>query len=76
MAGNNSVSRNSLKQRNRPKLDFEGVSVVSNSFADECLGKLLLTMPFDVLKSHTTFRSLNDLDRKSISIALWRRINS
>ena len=30
-------------------LDFEGVNVVSNSFADECLAKLLLSMPLEEL---------------------------
>ena len=31
-------------------LDFTGVNVVSNSFADECIAKLLLDMPLtDVL---------------------------
>ena len=45
-------------------LDFEGVDVVSNSFADECLAKLLLTMSLEELKKRTTFRGLNDFARK------------
>ena len=28
-------------------LDFTGVNVVTNSFADECIAKLLLEMPLD-----------------------------
>ncbi len=55
-------------------LDFEGVNIVSNSFADECLGKLLLVMPFEKLKKRTTFSGLNDFARKSIALALKRRL--
>ena len=33
------------------RLDFDGVDVVSNSFADECIAKLLLLMPLDELAS-------------------------
>ena len=55
-------------------LDFEGVDVVSNSFADECLEKLLLVMPLDELKKRTTFRGLNDFARKNIAVAFKRRL--
>lgn len=54
-------------------LDFTGVNVVSNSFADECLAKLLLEMPLDELKRHTTFRGLNPLAERSMLVALQRR---
>ncbi len=57
-------------------LDFSGVNVVSNSFADECLGKLLLTMSLDDLKSKTTFVSVNDFAKKNIAVALKRRLMS
>lgn len=55
-------------------LDFEGVDVVSNSFADECLAKLLLIMPLDELKQRTTFRGLNDFAKKNIALAFKRRM--
>ena len=55
-------------------LDFEGVNVVSNSFADECLAKLLFSMSFEELKQRTTFVSVNDFARKNIAIAFRRRI--
>ena len=55
-------------------LDFEGVDVVSNSFADECLAKLLLTMSLDDLKQRTTFRGLNDFAKKNIALAFKRRM--
>lgn len=55
-------------------LDFEGVDVVSNSFADECIAKMLLFMSLDELKRHTTFHGLNDFARKNIALALKRRL--
>ena len=57
----------------RVVLDFTGVDVVSNSFADECIAKLLLTMPLSELKARTTFRRLNPLASESVLTALRRR---
>ena len=57
----------------RVVLDFTGVDVVSNSFADECIAKLLLTMPLSELKARTTFRGLNSLASLSVLTALRRR---
>ena len=54
-------------------LDFTGVNVVSNSFADECIAKLLLEMPLSELKRRTTFRGLNPLTERSVLVALQRR---
>ena len=54
-------------------LDFTGVNVVSNSFADECIAKLLLTMSLSELKARTTFRGLNPIAANSDLIALQRR---
>ena len=54
-------------------LDFTGVNVVSNSFADECIAKRLLEMPLSELKSRTTFRGLNPLAERSVLVALQRR---
>lgn len=54
-------------------LDFKDVAVVANSFADECLAKLLLEMPLEELKARTTFRNTNDFVRKSIAVAFRRR---
>lgn len=54
-------------------LDFTGVNVVSNSFADECIAKLLLEMPLDKLKQRITFRGLNPMAERSILVALQRR---
>ena len=54
-------------------LDFTGVNVVTNSFADECIAKLLLEMPLDELKKRTTFRGLNPLAERCVLVALQRR---
>lgn len=54
-------------------LDFTDVNVVSNSFADECIAKLLLEMPLDKLKKHTTFQGLNPMAERSVLVALQRR---
>lgn len=62
-----------IKQNERVVLDFTGVNVVSNSFADECIAKLLLTMPLSELKSRTTFRGLNPIASESVLTALRRR---
>ena len=47
--------------------------MVSNSFADECIAKLLLDIPLDELKRRTTFRGLNPLAERSVLVALQRR---
>lgn len=62
-----------LEKDERVVLDFTGVNVVSNSFADECIAKLLLTMPLADLKAHTTFRGLNPVASESVLTALQRR---
>lgn len=62
-----------LEQDERVVLDFTGVNVVSNSFADECIAKLLLTMSLADLKAHTTFRGLNPIASESVLTALQRR---
>lgn len=54
-------------------LDFSGIDTVTNSFADECVAKLLLEMPLDQLKSKTTFRGTTPMVERSILSALRRR---
>lgn len=62
-----------LEENELVVLDFTGVDVVSNSFADECIAKLLLTMPLAELKMRTTFMGLNPLASESVLTALRRR---
>ncbi|SNU03460.1 protein of unknown function [Prevotellaceae bacterium MN60] len=62
-----------IKENDKVVLDFTGVNVVSNSFADECIAKLLLEMSLEELKQHTTFKGLNPLANRSVLVALQRR---
>lgn len=62
-----------IEQNECVVLDFTGVNVVSNSFADECIAKLLLVMPLAELKKRTTFRGLNSIASDSVLTALRRR---
>ena len=54
-------------------LDFSGIDTVTNSFADECIAKLLLEMPLADLKAKTTFKGLTPMTERSILSALKRR---
>ena len=63
-----------LLEKNVVELDFTGVNVVSNSFADECFAKLLLEMPLENLRAHTIFRGLSPMAERSILVALQRRL--
>lgn len=62
-----------INNNDKVRLDFSGVNVVSNSFADECIAKLLLVMSLEKLKSKTTFTGLNPFAQKNIAMALSRR---
>jgi len=68
-----SVLRPLLDTEDKVVLDFTGVNVVSNSFADECIAKLLLEIPLEELKKHTTFRGLNPIAHTCVLAALQRR---
>lgn len=62
-----------IRGEERVVLDFTGVNVVTNSFADECIAKLLLEMPLEELKARTTFRGLTPMANTSVLVALQRR---
>ena len=62
-----------IEQNDCVVLDFTGVNVVSNSFTDECIAKLLLVMSLTELKRRTTFRGLNPIATESVLTALRRR---
>lgn len=62
-----------LEQDERIMLDFSNVNVVSNSFADECVAKLLLNHPLTYLKQHISFKGLNSVAERSVLVALQRR---
>ena len=62
-----------IEQNDLVVLDFTGVNVVSNSFADECIAKLLTHMTLAELKSRTTFKGLNPIASECVLTALRRR---
>lgn len=62
-----------IRQDLRIALDFSGVNVVSNSFADECIAKLLMEIPLEKLKQLATFRNLTPIAERSILVAMQRR---
>lgn len=47
-------------------LDFDQVSIVTNSFADECFGKLRASFPDNVFKSKILFINANDFVQRVI----------
>lgn len=51
-------------------LDFEGVDVVTNSFADECFRKLRETISTEIFKSKIAFLNTNDFVQRVIISAL------
>jgi len=51
-------------------LDFDKVNVVTNSFANECFGKLRKTISDDVFKSKIAFINTNDFIQRVIISAL------
>ena len=62
-----------MERDSKVVLDFSGVDVVANAFADECIAKLLLIMSLSELKNRTTFSGLNDMAKMNIALALKRR---
>ena len=51
-------------------LDFEGVDVVTNSFANECFSKLKDTITLEVFKTKITFLNTNDFVQRVIISAM------
>jgi hypothetical protein len=51
-------------------LDFEGVDVVTNSFANECFSKLKDIVTLDVFKSKIAFLNTNDFVQRVIISAM------
>ncbi len=49
-----------LKNEEDIIFDFDGVSILSNSFADEVFGKLIGCISFEKFKEKTKFQNIND----------------
>ena len=59
-----------LNTHDKVFLDFEGVEVVTNSFADECFKKLRETVSTETFKSKVTFLNANDFVQRVIISSL------
>jgi hypothetical protein len=59
-----------IKSNDKVYLDFNDVNVVTNSFANECFGKLKKTISNDVFKSKISFLNTNDFVQHVIISAL------
>lgn len=57
------------------EFDFEGVYIISNSFADECFGKLLLEFQLESLKRLTTFKNISPVIKRTIAHSLQQRLD-
>ena len=57
----------------RVVLDFEGVDVITNSFADEVFGHLVLDMGMDELRARTTFRGVQPFFAQVVRTAMDSR---
>ena len=64
-----------LKEGNKIQFDFKDVFIISNSFADECFGKLLDEIDFKDLQSNTTFINTEGIIKNVISYAVKQRLN-
>lgn len=65
-----------LTEGKKVKFNFEGVNLVSHSFADECFGKLLLNRKLEELQEVTTFVNANEIVKKIIAFTLKERLLS
>lgn len=59
-----------IQSNDKVFLDFKGVDVVTNSFADECFRKLRESVNNDVFRSKITFVNTNDFVQRVIISAL------
>jgi hypothetical protein len=59
-----------ISNNDKVYLDFEGVNVVTNSFANECFSKLKDAITIDVFKSKIAFLNTNDFVQRVIISAL------
>lgn len=57
-------------------LDFDGVEVVSNSFADECFAKLMLDFDLPTVKAHTTFKNASPFIKAVIANSFKERLQA
>lgn len=60
---------------NKITLDFSGIELVTNSFADELIGKKIIEVGIDNFKSKTTFINLKPFVAMCIKKAIDNRVD-
>jgi hypothetical protein len=64
-----------IRLGNKTIFDFNGVDLISNSFADECFGKLVEHFGMEIIKSKTTFANTNSKVSMVVKKAVTDRLN-
>lgn len=54
--------------------DFDGIDLITNSFADETFGRIAAERGMDNLRSHTTFKNINRNSALLVRSVMERRI--
>ncbi|WP_283643285.1 STAS-like domain-containing protein [Croceibacter atlanticus] len=54
--------------------NFDGVKLISHSFADECFAKLIEIIDLEDLKKMSTFKNANGLVKKTIAFTIKDRL--
>jgi len=62
-----------ISEHQRVVFDFQGVKLVTNSFADECFGKLLFIYSLDELRNKSTFKNVDKDSEMIIHKAIKER---
>lgn len=65
-----------IERGDKVRLDFEGVDVVSNSFADECFAKLVFAFDLPHVKEHTTFVNASPFIKAVIANSFKERLQA
>lgn len=64
-----------LPIEDRLVIDFEGIDIMSPSFADECVGKLAENLGVQTFRTRVTLRGANETNRILINGILNRRLS-
>ena len=65
-----------IERGEKVELDFDGVEIVSNSFADECFAKLTLIFDLFRIKEHTTFLNASPFIKAVIANSFKERLQA
>jgi len=65
-----------IERSEKVVLDFEGVEVISNSFADECFAKLIFAFDLFQVKEYTTFVNASPFIKAVIANSFKERLQA